>query len=568
MPLSVSTAYATDSGIRSGNEDFVGIITPSSIDLATKGIMAAVADGVSGNAGGREASEYTVRGLLTDYYATPETWSVTQSLERVITAINSWVQKQGSVRTELAGMASTLTALVLRGNYYYFSHVGDTRLYLWRNEALTKLTTDHVWDRPEMQHVLTRAVGLDSQIIIDHGMGKILQNDIFLLMSDGIWAVMPEFDIRGFLERLSKSTVDAQETVNQLVTSALAGGSQDNLTALVLRVDQLPGEDLRDALSSSKLLPLPPLLKAGQVLDGVQVEEILHQSLVTIVYRVHDIKTNRKLVLKTLNPDRQKDEEELAAFAHEEWIACRAVARFFPQVVKVQDKNYIYYLTTWHEGATLEQRIDFGEHILVSDMISYSAKLVRAIAALHRRSIIHRDIKPGNIHIGNDGELRILDFGIAQSGMEEGEVARSSRAGTPSYLAPEQFDGSPASTKTDIYSIGVTLYYILTRHYPYGEIEPFQKPRFGEPGKPTRYRPEIPQWLENILLKAVAKDPGNRFETAEEMLIAIERGASHPIDKPSATPIVERDALSIWRIVAITSLVVNLLLIYLFIAGH
>src|SRR4051794_26294265 len=161
MPLAISAGHATLTGLRQRNEDFVGMVTPNEPELSTKGLIAAIADGVSGNEGGREASEYSVRGLLADYYATPDTWPVTQSLDRVIKATNSWVQKQGSIRPELAGMATTLTAVVLRGRSYYFSHVGDTRLYLLRNGVLTCLTTDHVWDRPEMRHVLTRAIGLD-----------------------------------------------------------------------------------------------------------------------------------------------------------------------------------------------------------------------------------------------------------------------------------------------------------------------------------------------------------------------------------------------------------------------
>src|SRR4051812_9043599 len=152
MPLTIAAGYATNAGPRARNEDFVGMVTPGEPELSCKGLLAAIADGVSGNEGGREASEYAVRGLLADYYATPDTWPVTQALDRVIKAINSWVQSQGAIRRELAGMATTLTAVVLRGGFYYFAHVGDTRLYLLRGGVLTRLTADHVWDRPEMQH--------------------------------------------------------------------------------------------------------------------------------------------------------------------------------------------------------------------------------------------------------------------------------------------------------------------------------------------------------------------------------------------------------------------------------
>ncbi len=563
MPLSIHIGHATRAGVRERNEDFVGMVTPNEPELSTKGLIAAIADGVSGNDGGRQASEYTVRGLLTDYYATPDTWPVTQSLDRVIKAINSWVQNQGAARKELAGMATTLTTVVLRGSFYYFSHVGDTRLYLLRGGALTRLTTDHVWDRPEMQHVLTRAIGLDSRLAIDHGMGELRERDVLLLASDGVWACMTEYDMTHHLSELVLGQRDAAGAAAALVEAALAAGSKDNCSALAMRVDALPEENLRDALSVSQQLPVPPRLKVGQALDDYRVEAIIHASQATLLYRVLDPKSQRQLVLKTLHPDRANDPHERTAFAHEEWLAKRVVARFFPQVITPEQKHYLYYLTTWHEGQTLQQKLDAGAHFTAPETVAHGEKLVRAIGALHRRSIIHRDIKPGNVHLGDDDELRVLDLGVAQSGLEAESETTAPQAGTPSFLAPEQFDNAPPSRQTDLYSVGVTLYFMLTRHYPYGEIEPFQHPRFSEPVPPTRYRPDLPLWLENVLLKAVAKDPADRFETAEEFLLALERGAMRPLAAPAAKPLAQRDPLVIWRTVAIVSVVVNLLLGYL-----
>ncbi len=569
MPLKLAAGYATRAGQRTANEDFVGMVMPDEPELSSKGFLAAVADGVSGNDGGREASEYTVRGLLSDYYATSDTWPVTQSLDRVIKAINTWVQHQGSIRAELAGMATTLTSLVLRGNFYYFSHVGDTRLYLLRKGALTRLTTDHVWDRPEMQHVLTRAIGLDSRLAIDHGMGELHEGDVFLLATDGVWAAISEYDLTAHLAELAAGTRNAQDVANAMLDTALAAGSHDNLSALAICVQALPETNLRDALSGSQQLPVPPRLKVGQTIDGYTIEEQIHASSTTLLYRVTEPKTGsnapRKLVLKTLHPDRAEDEHELSAFAHEEWLAKRVVARFFPQIITPEQKTFLYYLTTWHEGSTLQQHLDVGEHFTIPDVIAHGTKLVRAIGALHRRSIIHRDIKPSNIHLGSDGELRILDLGVAQSGLEAEDEMRAPRAGTPSFLAPEQFADAPASRQTDLYATGVTLYFLLTRYFPYGEIEPFQTPRFGEPVVPSRYRPDLPQWLENVLLKAVALDPADRFETAEEFLLALERGASRPLAAPAPKPLAARNPVSLWRTVAVISLVANLLLLYLLI---
>jgi len=566
MPLTLSSGHASLAGVRSRNEDFTGMVTPNEPELSSKGLIAAIADGVSGNDGGRDASEYTVRGLLADYYATPDTWPVTQALDRVIKATNSWVQRQGSIRPELAGMATTLTAVVLRGGFYYFSHVGDTRLYLLRNGVLSRLTTDHVWDRPEMRHVLTRAIGLDSRIAIDHGMGELRERDVFLLASDGMWSSMTEYDLTVALSDLAMGNANAATTAERLVNAALKNGSQDNISALALKVESLPAENLRDALATSRQLPLPPRLKPGQAIDGYLVEAAVHQSQATLLYRVVDPRTQKKLALKTLHPDRAGDDFERSAFAHEEWLAKRVVARFFPQVIAPEQKNFLYYLTTWHDGHTLQEHLDAGEHFTVPDAVMHGIRLVRAIGALHRRSIIHRDIKPGNVHLGDDGELRLLDLGVAQSGMEEQDALLAPQAGTPSFLAPEQFDNAPPSHQTDLYAAGVTLYLMLTRRYPYGELEPFQRPRFGEPAPPSRYRPDVPLWLENVLLKAVAHDPAERFETAEEFLLALERGASRPLPAIAPAPLAKRDPALLWRAIAIISLVLNLLLLYLLVA--
>ena len=232
MPLRLTTAYHSVTGLREQNEDFVGMVAPRDPERSSKGMIAAIADGVSGSDGGREAAEYCVRGLLTDYYAAADTWPVTQSLDKMIKAINCWLHQQG-------GMATTLTVLVMRGEVYYFAHVGDTRLYLLRDGELTKLTNDHVDDRPEFRHVLTRAIGLGSELTIDHGMGELRVGDIFLLASDGVWGAMPNDDLSWHLSELIDDKRSADGTAKLLTDAALAGGSTDNASVLIVRIDQL-----------------------------------------------------------------------------------------------------------------------------------------------------------------------------------------------------------------------------------------------------------------------------------------------------------------------------------------
>lgn len=558
--LQTSIGHSSLIGPRLRNEDFVGFVTPEGIELDTKGVVAALADGVSGAAAGREAAEYTVRGLLSDYYATSDTWAVPKAIETVLVALNRWLISHAAARREMAGMATTLSALVLRGNRWYSAHVGDSRIYLLRDGALSCLTEDHVWDHPEMRHVLRRAVGLDAHLVVDHGEGELRQGDTFVLLCDGVWHTLGDERIRALLEQ----HVDAQECAADLTRSALQKGAQDNCSALVLHVEAVPEASLRDRLSGARNLPVPPPLKPGREIDGLVIEEVLHESRVTLLYRVRDEATGDTLVLKTLRPD-AADDDACNALVYEEWLARRATSRYFPQVIDYPRREHLYYLMTWHAGETLKDMLVRGHRFTVVEATSIGVDLLRAVAALHRLGITHRDIKPDNIHLGRDGHLRLLDLGVAASdGVDFQEI---NNPGTPSYMAPELFAGATASVSTDLYAAGVTLYELLTRKYPYGEIEPFQKPRFGDPVVPVRFRPDIPQWLEAVLLKGVARDAKDRFETAEEFLLALEQGVNKPLRTPRKMPLAQRDPLFGLKILLAVSLILNVGLLILLLAG-
>jgi protein phosphatase len=191
--------------------------------------------------------------------------------------------------------------------------------------------------------------------------------------------------------------------------------------------------------------------------------------------------------------------------------------------------------------------------------------MMRGIGALHRLSIVHRDIKPANVHVASDQRLRILDLGVAYS-QNVGKIESMQNPGTPSFMAPELFENAEANEQSDIFAAGVTLYHLLTRKYPYGEIEPFQRPKFGESTPLTRYRPDIPAWLDNIVQKAIARDAKMRFETAEEMLHALEVGELKPI-AVQRTPLIARARLVKWQWIAIFSFIINILLVYLLVVS-
>ena len=562
MPLILTIGQTSETGQRDRNEDFCGAVTPSPEQLETKGALLAVADGVGGNAGGREAAEMAVRGVLSDYYATPDTWEITTSLDKLLIALNRWVISQAARQREMAGMATTLSLLVLRGKRYVIAHVGDSRIYRLRGGELQQLTTDHVWDRPDMRHVLKRAIGLDSQLQVDYAEGEIQAGDVFALMSDGVWEKLGQLGIHEILSLYHSPQMAADDLVKQ----ALAKGSQDNATALVVRIEQPGEEKFSDLMAEAKYLKVPPRLKPGEQLDNFEVIELLYESRASLLYKVKNQANGQVCVLKTLQPIMADDSESCNGLLNEEWLGKRVVSRYFVQVLPVsaERRSCLYYVMGWHPGATLQQQLDLGQYFTAAEVGNIGVRITKGLGALHRLNIVHRDIKPANLHQGDDGKLRILDLGVALN-PHGAHTDTNGNPGTPSYMAPEFFCGESASAQSDLYAAGVTLYHLLTRHYPYGEIEPFQRPRFGDPVPPTRYRPDIPQWLENIILKAVARDPKLRFETAEEMLLALEIGERKPLLAPSRTPLAERDPLLLWQGVALLSMLVNVLLLYLLI---
>lgn len=554
--LQVSLGHATQQGLRPRNEDYVGATTPEGETLASKGMLLAVADGLGGHANGREAAEYCVRGLLADYYATPDTWSIEQSVDTVVGALNRWLLAQSARSREHAGMATTLTGLVLRGRRYHVLHVGDSRAYLWRDGTLRQLTEDHTWEHPEFNNVLRRAVGLDAQLLVDHDDGELQAGDSFLLLTDGVWNALNDAALGELLARHT----DPQQAAEVLTLEALRRGATDNCTALVATVLALPPDNLRDRVADQRKLPLPPRLAIGQEIDGLRIEEVLHDSRVTLLYRVRDSASGQSLVLKTLLPE-AGDDEARAALVREEWLARRVPGKGFPHVIDHPGRSHLYYLMSWHEGTTLKAKLARGHRFAPHELVELGSALLRLVASLHRLGIVHRDIKPDNLHLDRNGELRLLDLGVAAS---DGEDLREiNNPGTPSYMAPQLFAGEVANESSDLYACGVTLYELLTRKYPYGEVEPFQHPRFTEPVPPTRYRPDTPAWLENLLLKACAREAKDRFETAEEFLLALERGAHRPLEARRRAPLIETRPLLVYKILLAASLLANLVLLFL-----
>ncbi len=553
MSLQLSAGEATATGPRAENQDALRIVTPTPALAASKGSLFALADGVSQCADGGLAARATLQALALDYYATPETWAVAQSLDRLLVAHNRWLQAGSGGQPLL----TTLSALILRGRRFTLAHVGDCRAYRLHGGQLERLSEDHVWEQPGMQHVLKRALGLDQHLVVDYLEGELREGERYLLVSDGVWSTLGDAGIRSLLRDEHDPTAACQA----LVTAAHLAGSQDNASAVLVQVDALPDNDLADTLAQLQQWPLPPKLREGQDFEGWQVERLLAESRQSLVYRVRDAQARRWL-LKTLPASRHDEAQAGAALLLEEWFLRRVAGRHFAEAHALPQRQHLYYVQREYAGQTLAEHLRLSGPLGLPEWLDLAPRLLKALGLLHRRNILHRDIKPENLLWCDDGELRLLDFGLAYCpGLSRDE--QHALPGTPSYIAPEAFAGAAPDRQQDLYAAGVTLYRLLTGHYPYGEIEAFQHPRFGSPAAPSRYRPDIPAWLDDCLLRAVAASPGERFETAEEWLLVVEQGERQALNvRPR--PLLEREPLKVWRGVALASLLLNLILLVAF----
>jgi serine/threonine protein phosphatase PrpC len=575
MAFEIDIGFASQAGRKEINEDFCAAMLPQ-IGQEDMGSIVAIADGVSTGGMGKEAAQTTVTSLVRDYYGTPETWDTTVALDRIIGAQNAWLAGINRRRHPVLGL-TTLTALVLRGQTYTLAHVGDSRAYLVRDGKTTQLTHDHVVDHPDFKHQLLRSVGAEDHVVVDYEQGDLRVGDVFVLVTDGVSGTVRDKRLAEFASLAVTS--NAQEASQKLVDAALAGGSTDNVTAMVVRVLGLLDATLHDVKRAAHVLPTPPRLKVGDVLDGLVVTAPVADSGINVLVQVRDPQTRTLYALKTLNPARAHDQEERAMLAHEAWLAhhmqssraANNLVAIFEQLPNQKERTAFYLLYAWHSGETLQQQLDRKQKFNMAQTLSVAIQTTRALGRLHQQCVIHRDIKPANLHQGEDGVLRVLDLGVALSGREP-ESLRKLHAGTPSYVNPEQWGFSAVTAdgpeelpdaQSDLFALGITLYQLLTHKLPYGDVLPYQVGRYyRDPTPPSRHNPEVPIWLDHIVLKAIARDKRRRFETAEEMLLALERGASRPLTAPQNTPLIKRDPTAIYKLGLGLSVLFNLLLMY------
>ncbi|HBC57212.1 MAG TPA: serine/threonine protein kinase, partial [Gammaproteobacteria bacterium] len=468
--LEVHVGQYSDRGQKALNEDCLGYVIPDEPLLTTKGIAVAIADGVSSAEEGKEASEISVRSFLSDYYSTPDSWTVKTSAHKILAALNRWLYSQGQHHIqEDKGYITTFSSLVLKSRTVHLFHVGDTRICRLRDGDWEQLTNDHVAKIGRSKAYLARAMGIGLMLDVDYRALDVRSGDIFFCSTDGVHDWLNAKQIQ---QIVSKEEGDLTTKCEQIVRQAYDQGSYDNLSCQIIKVTSLPVESADDVVKRLADLPFPPFLKTGLLLDGFRILQEIHASSRSQLYVVEDVATSDKYVMKTPSANYEDDLAYIERFVMEEWIGSRIQSDYVVKVVApIRPRKFMYSLTELVEGQTLEQWMaTHNQTSNIQQIIHIVEQIAKGVRAFHRREVIHQDLKPGNIMINDHAQIKIIDFGSVHiAGIDEinTPIARDKILGTAEYSAPEVFLGAGATIESDFFSIGVIAFELLTGRKPY-----------------------------------------------------------------------------------------------------
>ncbi len=574
--LNITLGQHSEAGHKGINQDFHGAMLPVGPQRGTKGIALALADGIGSSAVSQEASAAAVHGFLDDYYATSEAWSVRRSAQRVLGATNAWLHAQ-TMRSHARfdkdrGYVCTFSALILKGREVHLLHVGDARIYRVHAAALEQLTEDHRVHLSSVESFLGRALGMGPNVEIDYRCLTAEVGDIYLLATDGAYT---HIDAAAVQAALAQCAGDFDAAARALVAAAQARGGDDDMTVQLLRIDALPQARALNLPVPQAGLALPPPLLPRMGFEGYTIVRELHASSRSHVHLAMDEATGQQVVLKLPSVDLAGEPDYLDRFLLEEWVARRINS---PHVLRSaaseRPRRHVYVAMEFVDGQTLAQWMTDHPRPDLDAVRSLVAQVAKGLQAFHAREMLHQDLRPENVMIDRTGTVKLIDFGAAHvAGLAEGTPgARADAiAGTLQYTAPEYFVGDGGDARSDLFSLAVLTYQMLTGQLPYG----LQVARLRSPAQlkqlryvPVRHlRPELPAWLDGVLHKALHPQPARRQEAVSEFLHNLQ-SPGEQFQRLRAPPLVERNPVLFWQAVSCLLALAVVLLLGLRAYGH
>jgi serine/threonine protein phosphatase PrpC len=525
---------------RQKNEDAHAYWEPADEQARRRqGAIAIVADGVGGGKDGDMASALAVETALRVFQNTEPGAPVRQLLKDIFDRANHAIYNLG--RKDPAGgrMATTLTVCVFRDKELAIGHVGDSRVYLVRNEEIHRLTDDHSYTglqlklrlitehearASHLRSMLTRSLGPAPMVRMDYKRLKLAAHDRILQCTDGLYCFINDGELSEGVDRLNMD-----EICPYLVALAERRGTDDNLTAQVVQIDRLNEPRYDSPISLLKASLTGPAnhmhheVQVGEVLDKrFEIQRVISRTGMASIYQAKDLVTTETVAVKVPHAQVESDPNSFARFQREAEIGKRLNHPNILRFINLSAQSRPYIVMEYLEGRTLNEVMNEVRPIPIADAVQIASGLCAALAHMHEQKVVHRDLKPQNIMICKDGSIRIMDFGIAKA-MEMRRITFagfSPAMGTPDYMAPEQVKGKRGDEKTDIYSLGAMLYEMTTGRVPFEGPNPFivmNSRLTGDPVAPRKLNPEISSELEEIILHAMEREPSRRYASAAAM---------------------------------------------------
>ncbi len=564
--LQVTLGQHSLARVGSVNQDFHGAMLPAGSLRVSKGIAIAIADGIGSSRVSQVASAAAVRGFLDDYYATSEAWSVRRAAQRVLSATNSWLHAQ-TMRSDArfdkdSGYVCTFSALIFKGRDVHMLHVGDSRIYRLHAHALEQLTEDHRIRVSSVESYLGRALGAGPNVEIDYRSWQAEPGEIYLLATDGAYARLDAAAVHealaqcaGDFDAAARVLVEAVQTMQQdQVGQSAQEDSHDDATLQIVRIDELPAADLGHQQLQREGLAIAPPLGPRTRFEGFNLVRELHVSSRSHVHLAIDEASGQQVVLKLPSVDLREDGDYLDRFVLEEWVARRVDS---PHVLKAstvdRGRSHLYVAMEYVDGQSLAQWMIDHPRPALDDVRSIVAQLALGLQALHGKEMLHQDLRPENVMIDRNGTVKIIDLASAYvAGLSDsaGEKRAFEIAGTLQYTAPEYFVGWGGSPRSDLFSVAVLTYQMLTGHLPYG----LHSSRVRSPADMNRlrytparhFRPDLPEWLDAVLQKALSPNALKRQEVVSEFAHDL-LAPSREFLSPRSSPLIERHPVLFWK---------------------
>lgn len=510
--------------------DFHAVTLGEDFGAPRRGLVAAVASGSGPGSSAREAAEITCHALSEGYYGATPTLGTGRAAGRALASLNTWMYEQSRADAARAGMVSAVSAIILSGRSVGLVHIGDSRLYRCRRGKLTALSTDHLRPLGDGHSGLSRGIGIDLEIRVDFAEDKAEPFDRYILLSQGVVArLSPDYLADALIAEMPPEAL----AESLAATLREADDQRDDATLMVLDILAQPEASFDDLAAGFADLPLKDPPKEGDNWDGFLIGRTLYRSRYTLLKLAQDTVENRQVVLKIPLPFMLQDTVFHAGFLREAWVGTTVRSPYVARYIDLPAgrRSSLYLVMPYYRGETLEDRLSRPPRVSYAEGLGIALKLTKAVRDLAAIQVIHRDLKPENIILLNGdpsgSDVRLLDLGLSYlPGIDDPDDNRM--GGTTRYMAPELFRGGAATPRTEVFSLGVTVYRMFSHgEFPFGQREKVPL---------ARLRPDLPAWVGVCLAQAIHLDPGSRYASAEDFARALEHGLLHGSEEGDAAP--------------------------------